>query len=354
MAGVERKRTTAERQLAQAQQRLNTTAEPPAEVKEELEAKRLEREVQQLSRTFLVARLEWLAGTEDVWQRRYQLRRAETSRQDLKAWNQESVQTLERLDRTYRLENIRIAEVRRDVATLQTKLEETQSTGTPSIGWLQKQEQAQDGLLRVHESYLTSLDTTRRLYQRLASEIQVQLQTVSLAERLHSLQEAALAVWHYELIAVEDHPLTVKTLVAALTLLILGIVVSRTVSRLLGRRLFPRLGLDAGAATAFQTLTRYFLVVFFILFALQLVNVPLTLFTFLGGALAIGVGFGSQNILNNFISGLILLAERPIRVGGMVDVEGTFGAVESGGLGRARGDAVGGSGVGGGGGGGGG
>ena len=143
--------------MAQAQQRLNTTAEPPAEVIEELEAKRLEREVQQLSRTFLVARLEWLAGTEDVWQRRYQLRKAETSRQDLKAWNQESVQTLERLDRTYRLENIRTAEVRRDLVTLRTKLEETQSTGAPSIGWLQKQEQAQDGLLRVHESYRPAL-----------------------------------------------------------------------------------------------------------------------------------------------------------------------------------------------------
>ena len=333
---VERARIAAERRLALVQRRMNTTAEPSPETTEELEAKRLEQEVQQLSRTFLVTRLEWLAVRKEVWQRRYQLWNTETSRQDLKDWNQETGQILEGLERTYRLENIRIAEVRRDLATLQTKLEQAQSTGAPSSRWVQEQERAQNGLLRVHESYLTGLDTTRRLYQRLASEIQAELQAVNLAERLHSVQDAARAVWHYELIAVEDHPLTVRTIVAALTLLILGIVLSRTVSRLLGRRIFPRFGLDEGAATAFQTLTFYFLVVFFTLFALQLVNVPLTLFTFLGGALAIGVGFGSQNILNNFISGLILLAERPIRVGDMVDVDGTYGAVESIGLRSTR------------------
>ena len=55
---------------------------------------------------------------------------------------------------------------------------------------------------------------------------------------------------------------------------------------------------------------------------------PLTVFTFLGGALAIAVGFGSQNILNNFISGLILLVERPIRMGDMIEIEGTYGTVE--------------------------
>ena len=65
------------------------------------------------------------------------------------------------------------------------------------------------------------------------------------------------------------------------------------------------------------------------LIALQAVNVPLTLFTFVGGALAIGVGFGSQNIVNNFISGLILLAERPIKVGDLVEIGEMQGTVEA-------------------------
>jgi small-conductance mechanosensitive channel len=61
--------------------------------------------------------------------------------------------------------------------------------------------------------------------------------------------------------------------------------------------------------------------------SLNVLNVPMTVFSFLGGALAIGAGFGSQNIVNNFISGLILLAERPIRVGDVIELEGMSGTV---------------------------
>ena len=72
----------------------------------------------------------------------------------------------------------------------------------------------------------------------------------------------------------------------------------------------------------------YVLLFSFTLLALRLVNVPLTVFTLLGGAAAIGLGFGSQNIVNNFISGLILLAERPIRIGDLIEVEDLYGTVE--------------------------
>lgn len=64
-----------------------------------------------------------------------------------------------------------------------------------------------------------------------------------------------------------------------------------------------------------------------IVFALITVNIPLMVFAFLGGALAIAAGFGAQNILNNFISGLILLLERPIKVGDIVEVEGIRGQI---------------------------
>jgi small-conductance mechanosensitive channel len=82
------------------------------------------------------------------------------------------------------------------------------------------------------------------------------------------------------------------------------------------------------AAAAMQSLALYLLVATFTLWALRFVNVPLGLFTFLGGAIAIGVGFGSQNIVNNFISGLILLAERPVRTGDLIQLNELFGTVE--------------------------
>jgi len=63
--------------------------------------------------------------------------------------------------------------------------------------------------------------------------------------------------------------------------------------------------------------------------ALDLLNVPLTAFAFVSGAIAIGVGFGAQNIINNFISGWILMWERPIRIGDYLEVGGSTGTVES-------------------------
>lgn len=89
-----------------------------------------------------------------------------------------------------------------------------------------------------------------------------------------------------------------------------------------------RLKLDAGAAHAVQTLSFYTLLVSFTLLALRAVHFPLTAFTVLGGAVAIGIGFGSQNVMNNFISGLILMLERPVRVRDVVEIDGSHGAIE--------------------------
>lgn len=65
-----------------------------------------------------------------------------------------------------------------------------------------------------------------------------------------------------------------------------------------------------------------------IITTLDLLNVPLTAFAFVSGAVAIGVGFGAQNIINNFISGWILIWERPIRINDYIEVGTTTGTVE--------------------------
>jgi small-conductance mechanosensitive channel len=63
--------------------------------------------------------------------------------------------------------------------------------------------------------------------------------------------------------------------------------------------------------------------------ALEILSVPLTAFAFISGAIAIGVGFGAQNVINNFISGWILLWERPIRIGDFLEIGDTRGTVEA-------------------------
>ncbi|HEX9732906.1 MAG TPA: mechanosensitive ion channel domain-containing protein [Thermoanaerobaculia bacterium] len=157
-----------------------------------------------------------------------------------------------------------------------------------------------------------------------------------LGERLAQWWATVANVWDHVVYEAEGSKITVGKVVLALLLLTLGLWASRRLSRLFARRVLGRFRLAEGAIAAFQTLTFYFLVVAFFLWALNVVQIPLTLFTFLGGAVAIGVGFGSQNIVNNFMSGLILMVERPVRVGDLIDLEGASGRVEQIGLRSTR------------------
>lgn len=150
----------------------------------------------------------------------------------------------------------------------------------------------------------------------------------SISERLGVLLQQVLAVWNFQLMSIDGRPLTVGKVTIALLVLTLGMPLARAVTRRIARRLFRRIGMEPGAASAFETLAFYGVMVGLGLFALWVAEIPLTVFTLAGGALAIGIGFGSQNLLNNFISGLILLVERPIKVGDLIEVGETFGRVE--------------------------
>jgi small-conductance mechanosensitive channel len=136
------------------------------------------------------------------------------------------------------------------------------------------------------------------------------------------------AIWDFPLIDFSDGSvLTVGLLVIAICLFIIGLFVSSWLSRLAARRL-AKLHLAADNVAILQRLTYVFLVSITALMALGLLNVPLTALTFGTGALAVGVGFGAQNIINNFISGWILMSERPVRIGDFIEIDSSRGTVE--------------------------
>lgn len=152
---------------------------------------------------------------------------------------------------------------------------------------------------------------------------------VAAEEGTESLWRTLLEVWDFQIFAVGDKVIRTSNLVIAALIFVVGVLLSKLLSRQLKRVLLRRAKLHEGAAAALQKLTFYFLTLGVLFFALNLANIPLTIFTVLGGALAIGIGFGSQNIMNNFISGLIILIERPVRVGDIIDVDETRGKVRS-------------------------
>lgn len=138
-----------------------------------------------------------------------------------------------------------------------------------------------------------------------------------------------IELWNFRIFAVDEKPITLGKVIVGVLLFIIGYVISRYTARQIERRLLARFDIEASMRYTIQTVIFYLMLVVVTLFVLRLLNVPITVFTVLGGALAIGVGFGSQNIVNNFISGMIIMLERPVRVGDFIEVGGLFGTVEN-------------------------
>ena len=140
--------------------------------------------------------------------------------------------------------------------------------------------------------------------------------------------ERVREIWSYELLKIgTDGTLEVGQLVLVLLVLLVGYFASRLVERLIMRRLAGT-HLRPDAVYALQRITFYVLLLIVGMTAMSLLRIPLTAFAFVSGAIAIGVGFGAQNIINNFISGWILMWEQPVRIDDFVEIDSSSGVVE--------------------------
>ncbi|MBV8483057.1 MAG: mechanosensitive ion channel [Verrucomicrobia bacterium] len=104
-------------------------------------------------------------------------------------------------------------------------------------------------------------------------------------------------------------------------------LVSRFIRFLLEEDVYRHFRLAAGVPYAISTMLHYAILLLGFFIALGALGIDLTKITILAGAFSVGVGFGLQNVINNFVSGLILLFERPIKIGDMIDVGGIVGEV---------------------------
>ena len=106
-------------------------------------------------------------------------------------------------------------------------------------------------------------------------------------------------------------------------------LIARFLTFVLDQEVFSRLHFAPGIPFAITTFTRYTILVIGFLVALTILGIPLDKITLLLSALGVGIGFGLQTITNNFVSGIILLFERPIRVGDKVQLADLIGTVAS-------------------------
>ncbi len=125
-----------------------------------------------------------------------------------------------------------------------------------------------------------------------------------------------------------DVTITAKAMLSALLVVVITWAVTKFVRFALEHEILPRINLRTGVPVAISTIVGYVLVVTGTVLAMAALGIDLTKVTLLAGALGVGVGFGLQNVINNFASGLILMLERPINVGDQIDVGGVGGEVK--------------------------
>ncbi|MCC5935996.1 MAG: mechanosensitive ion channel [Lunatimonas sp.] len=129
------------------------------------------------------------------------------------------------------------------------------------------------------------------------------------------------------LIGVGESKLTIGLLIWLIISITAVLILSELVRKFTVNKVLARYPLDLGTRKAIGTIVKYVLIIIGFFTILQNSNVDLSALGILAGAIGVGIGFGLQNITNNFISGLIILFERPIKEGDRIEVNGINGDV---------------------------
>ena len=187
---------------------------------------------------------------------------------------------------------------------------------TPLLGWLRSARNADPTLLRAVRVVLTVI--------AVASVAIVTLGTFGLIPTIvlasQSLMNASLDVGTVSIAA--------NAVATALAIVFATVVLTGVTGFVLDREIVPSLKLRPGAGYAVVTFTRWTMILVGTALALAALGIDMAKVTLLAGAIGVGIGFGLQNVVNNFVSGLILIIERPVGVGDLIEMGSLTGEVK--------------------------
>ena len=226
--------------------------------------------------------------------------------------------------------------VRTTENTLLKQIESTQAqanaegvTGLIQQNVLQAADNQRKVVADVFNRYESLIPNAIFYQQRVYNEANDHLSALRLAEKVSSFsKETVMGFLNTELWQGEGYSVTVSKLIIAILVFLSSFFLSSWGSKWIKNRMLKRFKASITAANGVQRIAFYILWIAFALTALNIVKIPLTAFAFMGGAFAVGLGFGMQNIFNNLISGFIVIFSRPFKVHDIVEVAGTQGTVE--------------------------
>ena len=126
--------------------------------------------------------------------------------------------------------------------------------------------------------------------------------------------------WSWTGFKIGGRVFSVTDVLAGMITFIILIALLRSIQHFINKRVLQNMRMDVGVRNSLSTGIGYVGLVIAVLIAINATGIDLSGLAIIAGALSVGVGFGLQSIVNNFVSGLILLAERPIKVGDWVEV----------------------------------
>lgn len=349
MESVANAAEAARKELVQAEAALAKALEGDSQERAALhrtaEVKRLESENLALSGRLLSFRVQGLGSEGEIWEKRWHLRQTQDP-ETIRVGGQEAER--EQAEAAVWLEFIeqRSAEARGLVVEHEGRVKRAgsleESLHHTRMAELYRQ------LIDLYEEFRQHLDAYLRLVEFWSKDVEIARGGQTLTHRVESraaeVWQILLAIWNYEVFTLEDQievegrvitgkrGVTVGKFVHALLILGLGFWLSRWASRRVEQFTIRRLHMEASHARLTRRWIDLVTLVILVVIALNLVKIPLTLFAFLGGAVAIGIGFGTQTLFKNLISGLMILFERPFHLGDLVEVGAVRGRVSDVGL----------------------
>ncbi|MEY4589667.1 MAG: hypothetical protein RL497_1743 [Pseudomonadota bacterium] len=195
----------------------------------------------------------------------------------------------------------------------------------------------------LRERIMDDAERVLWLAKQLDNEINANTSNGSLSKQLKTSSESFFytikQLWSYEVFSVEDtvkvdgktvtasRGVTVSKLIKVLFVILFGALAVVLLARWGEHHAIKKWGWRKESARLARRWIHGIGFVILTLSALSWANIPLSIFAFMGGALAIGFGFGVQNLLKNLMSGVMLLLERPLRIGDLIELDGVQGTV---------------------------
>jgi len=271
--------------------------------------------------------LRLITRSEQAWQRRYAMIKGEVNYEEFDQWEKETSESIENINRLITMAQNSQNSLQPQIVSVKMQL------ALPGVDPVIARNQrtmleALNKLLERTVEHLSRLQTMARFENRFLAEIQERQQSIKVIDILSKVAGKFLHTLDYEVWVIDEQSVTVKKVIVALLILAVGLLLAKYISHFTTDRILRQTKLNESDRAIFDRILYILMLVLVVLFALHTVNIPLTALTFFGGAFAIGVGFGTQNLLNNFISGFILMLERPVKIGDTIEFESTVGAIE--------------------------